>query len=104
MGQKAHGEIEMITKEQVIEVAKNVKDPELGLDIWTLGLVYEIDLEGKNAKIKMTLTSPTCPFGEVILEELRSSLINLGLKNPIIELVFDPPWQPSDELRAMLGV
>lgn len=92
-----------LTKEQVIEVIKTVSDPELGIDIWTLGLVYNLDLKKDLAEVKMTLTSPTCPFGPMIIEDLKTKLSNIGVNSQIM-LVFDPPWQPSEELRAMLGV
>ena len=94
----------MITKEQVIEVMKTCNDPELNLDIWTLGLVYNIDLNNEDVKIKMTFTSPMCPYGPMMVEELKEKLTQAGLKNTDVEIVFSPPWQPSAELREMLGV
>ena len=94
----------MITKEQVIEVMKTCNDPELNLDIWTLGLVYNIDLVNEDVKIKMTFTSPMCPYGPMMVEELKEKLTQAGLKNTDVEIVFSPPWQPSAELREMLGV
>ncbi len=94
----------MITKEQVIEVMKTCQDPELNLDIWTLGLIYETNVENDIIKIKMTFTSPMCPYGPMIVEELKEKLEKLGSKNIDIEIVFNPPWQPSAELREMLGV
>ena len=93
-----------ITKEQVINVAKDVRDPELGIDIWTLGLVYDLKLKDGNAFITMTLTTPTCPFGPQILDDFRVKLAKIGLKDVEIDLTFDPPWQPSEELREMLGI
>lgn len=91
-------------REKVIEAAKNVRDPEIGIDLWTLGLVYEIKTDKENTMIKMTLTSPMCPFGPQIIEDFKLKLANLGINNVKIELVFDPPWQPSEDLRAMLGI
>lgn len=95
----------MPTREQVIAVMKTVKDPEIQMDIWTLGLVYAIDI--KNEKIihvKMTLTTPFCPFGQQMMMDLKAKLMKLGFKNPNVELVFDPPWEPSDEVKEMLGL
>lgn len=94
----------MIAKENIIEVMKTCKDPELNIDIWTLGLVYNIDLNNEELKIKMTFTSPMCPYGPMIVEELKEKLGKLGLKKVEVEIVFNPPWQPSQELREMLGV
>lgn len=89
---------------RIIEVMKKVQDPELGLDIWTLGLVYDINAEGNNAGIKMTFTTPMCPYGPMIVAELKSGLKGIGIENPKIEIVFEPLWQPSEEVRNALGV
>lgn len=94
----------MTTKEQVIEVLKKCEDPELGIDVWTLGLIYNIDLENERVKITMTFTTPTCPYGPIILENVKEELEKLGLKEIEVELTFDPPWQPSEETKEMLGV
>ena len=94
----------MKPKEKIIEVLKKVKDPEIGLDIWTLGLVYAISVKGKDAKIKMTFTSPLCPYGQMLVLEVRKEVQNIGYKDVDVEVVFDPPWKPSKEVRAMLGV
>ena len=95
----------MPTREQVIEAMKTVKDPEIQVDIWTLGLVYAIDIKDqKTIHVKMTLTTPFCPFGPQIMMDLKAKLMKLGFKDPNIELVFDPPWEPSDEVRDLLGL
>lgn len=91
-------------KEEVIEKLKEVIDPEIGIDIYTLGLVYDIKVEDKKADITMTFTSPQCPYGPMLLEEIKAKLKELELKEVNIELTFSPPWEPSAELRAMLGV
>ena len=61
----------MPSKEDVIEMLKKVEDPELGLDIWTLGLVYLIDIKESHLKITMTFTSPMCPYGPMLLDMVR---------------------------------
>ena len=95
----------MPTREQVIAVMKTVKDPEIQVDIWTLGLVYAIDIKNeKTIHVKMTLTTPFCPFGPQMMMDLKTKLMKLGFKNPNVELVFDPPWEPSDEVKEMLGL
>lgn len=95
----------MITKEELIEdVFKKYIDPELGIDIWTLGLVYNVELHEDKVKILLTFTSPLCPYGPQMVEELKEMIINKRAKNVEIEVTFEPPWQPSQELREMMGM
>ena len=94
----------MITQEKLIEILKNYKDPEIGIDIWTLGLIYKIEIDHDYIKITMTFTTPFCPYGPHMLEELKSIITKAGVKNVEIEIVFDPPWEPSEELKEMLGI
>lgn len=96
----------MTLKEQVIEVFKKTLDPEIGIDLWTLGLIYDVDLseDEEILKVKMTFTTPMCPFGPQMVGDLKRALLGLGLRVVDIEVTFDPPWQPSPELREMLGV
>ena len=96
----------MPTKEQVIEILKQVNDPEIGIDVYTLELIYDIHLkEDGSVFIKMTFTTPMCPYGPMLLDEIKTRVSEIeGIKGVDIEVVFDPPWQPSDELRATLGV
>ncbi len=96
----------MVIKDEVIEVLKNTLDPELGIDLYTLGLIYDVDMDEKNQKlvIKMTFTTPLCPYGPQMVGELKSKFRALGLDDVKVDVVFDPPWEPSEEVRAMLGV
>ncbi len=95
----------MPTKEEVIEVLKKIEDPEIHIDIWTLELVRDIVIENERVKIKMTLTTPACPYGPALIQEVESTLKTLpGINSVEIELVFSPPWQPSDEVKEMLGL
>jgi len=93
----------MITKEQVIEQLKKVVDPELGMDIYTLGLIYNIYVKDKKINVKMTLTSPMCPYGPQIVEDVKSRIKSLNAEL-VIELVFNPPWEIPKEIRSILGV
>ncbi|MBI2147416.1 metal-sulfur cluster assembly factor [Candidatus Woesearchaeota archaeon] len=95
----------MATKDDVVEAAKSCQDPELGIDIWTLGLIYDIAVgdDGTSAGIKMTFTSPLCPYGPQMVEEFKKKLGERGI-TPTIEIVFSPPWQPSEEVKEMLGM
>lgn len=95
----------MLSKDLLIEnVFKKYQDPELGIDVWTLGLVYEIVVTGDQVKVLITFTSPMCPFGPQMVEEIKEMIIKQGAKEVDIEITFDPPWQPSEELREMMGV
>ncbi len=100
---KPINEIESKIDKSIIEVMKNIKDPELELDIWTLGLVYDADVKDKVIDIKMTFTSPLCPYGPEIVNQIKSKLSEIGFDSNI-ELVFSPPWQPDEEVRDILGI
>lgn len=90
-------------KEKAIEILKTVNDPEIQIDVWTMGLIRKLDIKKNRVYILMTLTTPMCPYGEILIEEIRRKL-NQIFKEVDIELTFDPPWEPSEELRSMLGV
>lgn len=94
-----------ITKENIIEILKQVNDPEIQLDVWTMGLIYDIKIEDKKVMITMTMTTPACPYGPMMLEDVKKQVLSgTGAEDVRIEVTFEPPWQPSEELRAMLGV
>ena len=97
-----------VTKEDVYKALKNVIDPEIGFNIIDLGLVYDVDIQDGNVKIKMTLSSPSCPLSGTILSWVESAVRNLeGVENVDIELVWDPPWtieRASDEVKKALGM
>ena len=96
----------MPTKEDVMNVLKGVNDPEIGIDVVTLELIYNANVsENGKVDIKMTFTSPMCPYGPMLVEEIKSKVSEInGVKEVNVEVVFDPPWQPSEQLRATLGV
>lgn len=95
----------MITKERIIEELETIMDPEIGLDLYTLGLIYNIGIESeKHVKIIMTYTTPLCPFGPAIKNEVEDAMHDLGFQAVEIEVTFDPPWKPPANLRQMLGV
>lgn len=95
----------MVGKEVIIEALKQVYDPELFLDIWFMGLIYNIDIIDELVKVKMTLTSPLCPLGPTIVEEVKSKLLALPDVSQVeVEIVFDPPWEPSDDVKGLLGM
>ena len=98
----------MITKEKVIEKIKEVKDPEVGLDLWTLGLIYDIKIDDGGVEITMTFTTPFCPFADQLIKKVEDSVGTLledaKVQKVRVELTFEPPWKPSDELRLILGI
>jgi metal-sulfur cluster biosynthetic enzyme len=95
----------MVTKDEIIEVIKTIEDPELFLDIWFLGLIYAIDIDGGKIKIDMTFTSPMCPAGPQLIDELKTKISKLpGVENVEVKVVFTPPWEPSDEVKGLLGM
>ena len=96
-------------KETVISVLKTIYDPEIPVDIWTLHLIYGIDVdEEANVKIVMTVTAPNCPVAETLPAEVRNRVqAIMGVKNVDVELTFDPVWSIdmlSDEAQAELGL
>jgi metal-sulfur cluster biosynthetic enzyme len=89
-------------------VLSTVDDPELGLDIVSLGLVYGIEVEGGRVRVTYSLTSMGCPLGPTIDRDIRAVVGRLeGVQSLETELVFEPPWSPekmSDDARFLLGV
>ncbi len=85
----------------------DVVDPELGLDIVSLGLVYRVEVCGQLVRVTMTMTSAACPLGEVIVDEVRAALLQIvGVDDVDVELVWTPTWttaRMSPEARAQLG-
>jgi metal-sulfur cluster biosynthetic enzyme len=80
----------------VREALQQVIDPEVGLDVWTMGLVYAVRTDGDVLEITMTLTTRGCPMGGFITSEVKAALEALdGVREARIELVWDPPWSPD---------
>lgn len=96
----------MVTEQEVRETLKECYDPELNMDIITLELVYGITVAEDKVTIKMTFTTPACPYGPLLLDEIQRKVKEKlpEIKDLKIDVVFDPPWQPSDELRAIFGI
>lgn len=94
----------MITREQTIDALKTCKDPELDVDVWTLGLIYKVELEKGVVAITMTFTSPMCPYGPLLVEQIKSAIKHAGAVEVKIEITFDPMWKPSEEVKDLLGM
>ena len=99
----------VILEQQIIMTIKTVEDPEIPVDIYELGLIYDIDIKtNKDVVITMTLTSPYCPVAESLPEEVRSKVENLQSINKCkVNIVFEPTWNASymsDEAKLELGM
>ena len=97
----------MVNREDVVEALRQVEDPELGMDIVDLGLLYDVDIDDSKVKVTHSLTSMGCPVGPMIQEDIHRVTAELpGVEDVEVELVWDPPWTPermSDDAKFILG-
>jgi metal-sulfur cluster biosynthetic enzyme len=95
------------TKDDVVEALRAVEDPELGMDIVELGLLYDVEVEGPKVKVIHTLTSMGCPVGPMIQENVDQIVRAMPeVEDVEVELTWDPPWSPdkmSDDAKFILG-
>jgi metal-sulfur cluster biosynthetic enzyme len=95
------------TREEVVDTLHQVEDPELGMDIVDLGLLYDVEVDGPNVKVTYTLTSMGCPAGAMIQEDIDRVVRELeGVEDVESELTFEPPWTPdrmSEDAKFILG-
>lgn len=99
----------MATKEEILETLKQVQDPEIGLSIVDLGLVYGVDIDHQRVDVTMTLTSPACPYGAQIVDGVKTVPLKLdGVDEVEVKVVWNPPWDPdtmmSDDAKDTLGI
>ena len=86
----------MDLKEKVISEIKKIYDPEIPVNIYELGLIYDITIKDKDVQVKMTLTTPNCPVAESLPKEVKNSIMGLDEVNNVnLDLVWDPPWNKS---------
>ena len=86
----------MDLKEKVITEIKKIYDPEIPVNIYELGLNYDIKIKDKDVQVKMTLTTPNCPVAESLPKEVKDSIMELKEVNKVdLDLVWDPPWDKS---------
>ena len=97
----------MVDEEEVTEALSNVIDPELGLDFVELGLIYGIELDGSKVHVTYTLTTPACPIGPQVAEQIDEFVGELeGVESVDSSMVFQPPWTPdrmSEDAKFALG-
>lgn len=96
-------------EDAIINTLKSIYDPEIPVNIYDLGLIYEIDVDDENnVKIRMTLTTPNCPIADDIIAEVQQKVEAVqGVKSVNLKLTFDPPWDESnltDEAKLELGL
>ena len=86
----------MDLKEKVISEIKKIYDPEIPVNIYELGLIYDISIKDKNVSVKMTLTTPNCPVAESLPKEVKDSIMEINEVNKVdLDLVWEPPWDKS---------
>ncbi|SHI42367.1 SUF system Fe-S cluster assembly protein [Flavobacterium terrae] len=95
--------------EEVVKILKTIYDPEIPVDIYELGLIYDVYVnEDMDVKILMTLTSPNCPVAETLPNEVKEKIEKIGdVKTCEVEITFDPPWSKdlmSEEAKLELGM
>jgi FeS assembly SUF system protein len=96
-------------RDQIVEVLKTVYDPEIPVNIWEIGLIYEVNVdESGNAHVLMTLTSPNCPVAESLPPEVEEKVAAVeGVSSARVEITWDPPWDPemmSEAAQLELGM
>lgn len=93
------------SRDAIVDALKTVEDPELFLDIWFLGLIYDIRIDGGAVIIDMTFTSPMCPAGPQLKHEVLTKVgLVAGVQTVAVNITFQPPWEPSEEVKGMLGM
>ena len=104
-------EIKPPTRDEVFDAIRPINDPEIRIGIVDLGLVYDVEQanEGRDVTVKMTLTSPMCPVGPMIMTAVHETVALIpGVRSVDVQLVWDPPWDPrlmaSEEAKDQLGI
>ena len=91
----------MDLKEKVITEIKKIYDPEIPVNIYELGLIYDIKIKDKDVQVKMTLTTPNCPVAESLPKEVKDNILKIeGIKDVNLKLVWDPPWSKDKMSEA----
>ncbi|MBR1923317.1 MAG: DUF59 domain-containing protein [Paludibacteraceae bacterium] len=95
------------TEEEVLRMLKTVFDPEIPVNVYDLGLIYKIEIEGTTCKIEMTLTAPGCPAADFLVEDIRQKVGSVeGIEQVDVNIVFEPEWtkdRMSEEAKLELG-
>ena len=98
----------MVTMEEIVKALKECYDPEIPVNVWDLGLIYDVSVDGEKVHVKMTLTAPGCPMHTFISQDVKEKLQSIsGVNEATVEVVWDPPWTPdkmSPQVKAQLGI
>jgi len=98
----------MVTMEEIVKALKECYDPEIPVNVWDLGLIYDVNVDGDKVHVKMTLTAPGCPMHSFISQEVQQKLQSVnGVKEATVEVVWDPPWSPdkmNPDAKVQLGI
>jgi len=98
----------LVTMEDIVKALKECYDPEIPVNVWDLGLIYDVAVDGEKVHVKMTLTAPGCPMHSFISREVKEKLQSVsGVKEATVEVVWDPPWSPdkmSPDAKVQLGI
>ena len=98
----------MVTMEEIVKALKECYDPEIPVNVWDLGLIYDVNVDGDKVHVKMTLTAPGCPMHSFISKDVQQKLQSVsGVKEATVEVVWDPPWSPdkmSPDAKVQLGI
>lgn len=98
----------MVTMEEIVKALKECYDPEIPVNVWDLGLIYDVAVDEEKVHVKMTLTAPGCPMHTFISQEVKKKLQSIsGVKEATVEVVWDPPWSPdkmSPDAKVQLGI
>ena len=99
---------ETVDRDAVVAALKQVYDPEIPVDVYELGLIYDIKIEGAKVSVTMTLTAPNCPIADEVVEQVRNGVWAVkGVQDVDVQLVFEPEWTPermSEEAKLMLNM
>jgi len=100
-------ETEVVTKDDVLAALSEVMDPELGVSLVDLGLIYNVDVADNKVDVKMTLTAPGCPLHSVMRQNAQDRITRMeGVNEANVQVVWDPPWKPemmSEKAKKQLG-
>ena len=103
----AENETAVVTEDEVTEALEEVIDPELGLDFVSLGIVYDVEIENTDVYVTFTLTTPACPIGPQVSEQMLEFVGDLeGVEKVHPKMIFEPPWSPemmSEDAKFALG-
>lgn len=94
-------------KTKIVENLQQVYDPEISLNVYDLGLIYNIEIKEEHVDITMTLTSAFCPAADYIVEDVRMAVLSSGAKTVNVDITFDPQWGPdhiSEDGKLVLGI